>query len=282
MMATSKRRLSFLDSTLKELFAVSGNQCAFPGCSHPVIDELGQVVAQVAHIVGVEPLSPRYDATWTPEQLRESRNLIILCNAHHIATNDVKMYDVPKLVDMKARHEARFSSLVSGLQNAVEDRTAGVRYRQPENLQRFAVTAGLKEGHEFLVNAAAQIPAALERLRVTPPELRSLLAMILEHGYDGGTGESWSIDFTRLALLNNLEERTYINYINTLIDMGYVYVDHEDGNDSYIGTHSQVVTRATMLGVDSTVPAIISTMMDVGGIPAHQILVKLDWRFLQG
>lgn len=282
MTAPSRRRLSFLDKTLKELFALSGNQCAFPGCSHPVIDELGQVVAQVAHIVGVEPLSPRYDATWTPQQLRESSNLLILCNAHHIATNDAKLYDVPTMRDLKARHEARFSSLLSGLQDAVEDRTAAVRYRLPANLQRLATVAGLNPGHAFLQEAAVQVPKALERLRRTPPELRSILAMVLEHGEDMGSGESWGIDYTQLQLARNLDEQTFTRYINALVAMEYVYIDHEEGNDAYLGTHTQVITRARMLGKDSTVAAVISTMMDGDGIPPQRILVTLDWRFLEG
>ncbi len=43
-------RLNIRDSTLKKLFALSGNQCAFDGCTQAVVNEQGDLIAEVCHI----------------------------------------------------------------------------------------------------------------------------------------------------------------------------------------------------------------------------------------
>lgn len=90
---------------LRALFARSGNQCAFPGCTAPLINEKNQFVAQVCHIEAAEPGGERYNPSQTDEDRRGYDNLLILCYPHHVETDDVKQYSTQTLKEMKANHE---------------------------------------------------------------------------------------------------------------------------------------------------------------------------------
>ncbi len=43
-------RLAPKAEILRALFARSGNQCAFPGCTQPLINDKNKFIAQVCHI----------------------------------------------------------------------------------------------------------------------------------------------------------------------------------------------------------------------------------------
>lgn len=91
---------------LRALFARSGNRCAFPGCDHPLVNENGTFVAEVCHITAAESGGPRFDPTLNDEERRALSNLIVLCHRHHVETDDVTVYPVVKLEQMKYQHEA--------------------------------------------------------------------------------------------------------------------------------------------------------------------------------
>lgn len=102
-------RLTPTQSTLRSLFARSGNQCAYPGCDHELIDSDSRFVAQVCHIEAAERGGERYNPRQTDEARRHSDNLILLCYRHHVVTNDIKRYSVAKLRQIKLNHEALYS-----------------------------------------------------------------------------------------------------------------------------------------------------------------------------
>jgi len=59
--------------TIKRLYALSSNYCAFPQCSLQLIDyKSGSVLAEICHIKARSPGGPRFD----PLQTEEQRNLI--------------------------------------------------------------------------------------------------------------------------------------------------------------------------------------------------------------
>jgi len=47
-------RIQPSDKTLKKLFALSGNRCAFPGCKEFIVDEDQNLIGQVCHIEAAE------------------------------------------------------------------------------------------------------------------------------------------------------------------------------------------------------------------------------------
>jgi hypothetical protein len=104
--------VAYTDAILKKLFALSGNQCAFPGCLVPVVDgDSGIVVAEICHIKGKSPNGPRYDDTQSNEERNGYDNLVVMCAPHnkivdHPDTRD--QYPVERLRQMKEDHEAKF------------------------------------------------------------------------------------------------------------------------------------------------------------------------------
>ncbi|QIB74976.1 HNH endonuclease [Halogeometricum borinquense] len=76
--------MSIKRSTLKKLWAASGNQCGYPGCDETVVNiEEGIVVAEICHIRAQSSGGPRYDPDMNEEEVDEYSNLILLCPTHH-------------------------------------------------------------------------------------------------------------------------------------------------------------------------------------------------------
>ena len=108
-MAKASETKSPSQATVKRLFAVSGNRCAFPNCPTPLIDlTSGTVVGEICHIKASKPGAPRYDPLQTAKERHGFDNLLLLCNVHHkIVDDDALAYTVERLILMKNEHEAR-------------------------------------------------------------------------------------------------------------------------------------------------------------------------------
>lgn len=65
-------------STLKQLFGVSGNECAFLCCGAPLIhDATDTVVGEVGHIRSGQKNGPRYDPEYPEDQIEDPENLLL-------------------------------------------------------------------------------------------------------------------------------------------------------------------------------------------------------------
>lgn len=101
-------RLPIRTKTLKHLFALTGNQCAFPKCDHELFSE-DVFVAQVCHIHPANDKWPRFDPDRTDEANRDFSNLLVLCYKHHkIVDNIDAPYSVEALQRIKLEHETRY------------------------------------------------------------------------------------------------------------------------------------------------------------------------------
>jgi hypothetical protein len=103
-----EKRRGITQSTIKKLFALSGNICAFPDCNQKIFDENHNPIGQICHIEAAKPGGERFNPNQTEEERASFDNLILLCANHHIVTNDVSNYPVEKLKAMKRSHEERF------------------------------------------------------------------------------------------------------------------------------------------------------------------------------
>lgn len=94
--------------TIKRLFAVSGNVCAFPNCHIPLVDKAsGKVTGKICHIKARQPGGPRYDPDQPEEERHGFGNLILMCPIHHdVIDSDEKSYTVERLKQIKANHES--------------------------------------------------------------------------------------------------------------------------------------------------------------------------------
>lgn len=101
-------RLDPTPNTVKRIFALSGNQCAFTGCTRSLVDEHGNLFAEICHIEAAEPNGERYNPQQTDEERRSFENLILMCANHHIETNNIQIWHVEKLKKLKEDHEQKF------------------------------------------------------------------------------------------------------------------------------------------------------------------------------
>ena len=103
----SKAR-NYTDMTLKRLFALSGNCCAFPGCKELLVNRRNALDSNICHIEGANEGSQRFNPKMSDVDRANYDNLILLCRQHHDETNDTTLYTVAVLKKMKQDHESQY------------------------------------------------------------------------------------------------------------------------------------------------------------------------------
>src|SRR5882672_5129385 len=94
------------EKTVKRLFALSRNRCAFAGCSTAIVHSTGTIVGAICHIEACGSAGPRHNPKLSEEKLHAFENLLVLCNVHHkIVDDQAATFTVDLLRDMKAMHE---------------------------------------------------------------------------------------------------------------------------------------------------------------------------------
>src|SRR5690349_10429578 len=104
------KRLEPTKTTVRQLFAHTGNRCAYENCEHELIDAAGNFVAEICHIRAALPAGERFDASMTNDERRAPNNLMLMCHRHHVVTDDVTLYPVERMEQIKASHEAAFAA----------------------------------------------------------------------------------------------------------------------------------------------------------------------------
>ncbi len=104
-------------SIVRRLDILSGNECAYPGCSKKLIAEDGvSIISKICHIAAASKEGPRFDANMTDDERREFDNLILLCDEHHIMIDNKEneaQYPASLLKEWKNAHEKKISELIS-------------------------------------------------------------------------------------------------------------------------------------------------------------------------
>lgn len=113
------------DTTIRRLFAVSMNRCAFPECSMPIIDHSANtILAEVCHICARNPGGPRFDGRQSDEERHGFDNLILMCGVHHKlidAPENIERFSIGILLQMKADHECAARQVGAGSVQLSED-----------------------------------------------------------------------------------------------------------------------------------------------------------------
>jgi hypothetical protein len=126
-------------STVKKLFAYSGNQCAIPDCTEQLVDASGAMLGKIAHIRAAEKGGARFDPAMTNEERRAFDNLFLVCGKHHDIIDygpNVKANAPSELRKYKADHEDRFKRAERQLIEQVTDSTQAALPTYPKTLKR--------------------------------------------------------------------------------------------------------------------------------------------------
>lgn len=94
-------------TTIRRLFAVSMNRCAFPGCTAPIVDPgTGTILAEVCHIHAQSTRGPRFNPAQTDEDRHAIENIVVMCRVHHkVIDENISVYSAENLREIKRHHE---------------------------------------------------------------------------------------------------------------------------------------------------------------------------------
>lgn len=104
---------NYSQKTIKILFALSGNRCAFPGCGHALIDGSSldddvTVLGEMCHIIASSQAGPRGAINVSAEAKDSAGNLVLLCPTHHtLVDGRPDRYPPETLRVWKAQREER-------------------------------------------------------------------------------------------------------------------------------------------------------------------------------
>jgi hypothetical protein len=94
------------ERTIRRLFALSGNRCAFPRCALPLVESAGTITGEICHIKAKSTGGPRYEDSQTDEERHAFENLILLCRRHHrFVDAEPEVYSAEALQEIKSIHE---------------------------------------------------------------------------------------------------------------------------------------------------------------------------------
>jgi hypothetical protein len=94
------------ETTVKRLFAMSGNLCAFPRCALPIVEAVGTITGEICHIRARNEGGPRFDVTQSEDERQSFDNLVLLCRRHHkMVDAEPDVYSVEALEEIKRLRE---------------------------------------------------------------------------------------------------------------------------------------------------------------------------------
>lgn len=193
-MTSKAKRLAPTSDTVRQLYLKSGNLCAFPSCSSLMMNAEGAFIGQLCHIEAAEDGGERFNAAMTNDERRAPENLMLMCYPHHVITNDVAKYDVTKLRQYKAEHEARFSSPDRAILGTLKDWTTVEDAKPPQNLAKANRVLGWGNTPDELTETARTLATYVGRLSRVPVGVRNFLGKVAERahrlGNALGTGRS--------------------------------------------------------------------------------------------
>ena len=176
MLVEEPKRLAPSTNTLRELFLKSGNLCAYPACSHLMMDINGDFIGQVCHIEAAETGGQRFNSKMTNEERRAFRNLMLMCHAHHKITDNVLKYPVNKLQEMKADHERRYTSPEKLMLDSIKDWTRSNAVSYPKNLRKLTDFIGQSYSQDELKELLESVISFIDVYQKIPLEIRSFFS----------------------------------------------------------------------------------------------------------
>jgi hypothetical protein len=173
-----------------------------------------------------------------------------MCHKHHVETDDVSIWTVEKMRELKAAHEGQFEEAVEQItQAAIHDITKEIVTYEPLTLARLNTAAGWS-------NSPAELQGTLEhnvlpllaRLGKLVPDLRAILLIIVEHGED--RGEDVGITTFALEQITGRGPGELWPHLHTLQARGFTSVDEDPITTEPAGSRPETST-ASLFGARS-------------------------------
>jgi hypothetical protein len=181
MSTEEPKRKAHTKEVLRELFAKSGNMCAWPGCSQIMITAEGKFVGQICHIEGVK--GERFRDGMSNDERAAVSNLMLLCYPHHIETNDEVAFTVERLKKMKREHEALFTDPGTAIYNAYVDRSARRPLNRATTAKRFSDVLGWPSEPVHLAETTDEINAIFEKVEKLDMQSRLFIVAVARRAW---------------------------------------------------------------------------------------------------
>ncbi|MFS1467950.1 hypothetical protein BCU33_018015 [Vibrio lentus] len=198
-------RLAPKADTLRALFARSGNQCAFPGCTQSVVNSKNKFIAQVCHIEAASEGGERFNAASNDEYRRSYDNLVIFCYPHHIETDDTDEYTIECLRKIKLDHEQQFLKSDFKIDEAELQKLVSEMQLYWSNIERLNQVehSNLDSGLAMEVNGQASFDEVIADAHNAVSGIEALLNRLRE------SDEALVEDLNVLLELKNIPESTF-------------------------------------------------------------------------
>ncbi len=107
----TEKAKQYKPSTVKRLHTLSGNQCAAPDCTKPLIArDRETIVSKICHIEAANKNGSRFNTDMVDDERRHFDNLILLCDECHSVIDNMdneSKYPVDRLKEWKKNHESK-------------------------------------------------------------------------------------------------------------------------------------------------------------------------------
>ncbi len=204
------KRLAPKPDVLRELYLLSGNNCAMPDCDGLIIDSRGVVLGHVCHIEAAMPDGARFNSSMTNEQRRAGANLVLMCGGHHAQIDSKqyeKDYDLERVRKIKRDHEARFkgigNSLRQSFRSVYSDATDRLNPTGSGLCKRFEqILPDCVVDEDDAKTRAIQLGEYVERMRKVPEPERDFMLVVIRRAakLDGANSLLVHVDDVKNAL----------------------------------------------------------------------------------
>lgn len=221
-------RLPPTPSTIKKLFAYTGNQCAMTNCTELLVDPSGTMLGKIAHIHAAEPGGARYLKSMTDEERRAEANLFIVCGRHHDIIDDKKneaTWPAEKLRALKKAHEGRFKKAERQLIEQFVDTTQINQPIYPKTLKVYG--DGLDP--EDIARELKDISGFIDNLKELPLSERQFAVRLAERMNRNGVDE---LDAHTTLSAFNIGQTKFTTMMRIIEDHGLGYI-RERGHNQY-------------------------------------------------
>jgi predicted transcriptional regulator len=211
------KRLAPVKEVLRDLYLLSGNQCAFPGCTRTILNDKGNLVGQVCHIEAAMQGGERFNPNRTNEERRAFSNLMLLCYDHHIETNDVEKYTVKRLKKMKQDHEKKYSDAAEKLLvSTVSDMTLLQEYEYCSTLSNINKVLNWGNNEDELSKVVPLFNDLVERLRKLAPNTRNIFSIMVARAHGS------EIDLNEIIEVTGRPQSEIVNAVALLEKYGLI------------------------------------------------------------
>lgn len=283
-------------TTKYRLFALSGNRCAFPDCTHALVDEATHTpIYAIAHIKSENPGGSRYDPDQTDNERRGFDNLILLCPNHHaLIDKKPELFPAEALYAMKRRHEGAFAAwqpspeMIGAFEASISVQTV----TDGSIITTHGQSGGIAAHHVNQITIQQSTQKSFEEAAVafrderiaridrgdTPVPVTPLAKLVLHLFPAASIGTQAALDMDSLSSKSNYVRPLYCGYGETRLNRDGVLSYASDNASGLYSTYLQVFRSGAIEAVDTMIlrprdgdETTADIQMNMDGVPRVEV-----------